>query len=244
MSGNQLITEAMSRSMRALARELQSSSEEGAGMRKKGFLSLLAIGLSASTASATTIVLSGYVDDAGNPYLVGPGPSGSNSPSFVDDFEIANNTALHPITVPVAGLVSFTSLGFAAGGIDPYFTLFSGTGPGALFVDSNYDEAFSTGGDFSHTFALSAGDYTVAMGTFANMSFAENNPDADPTLGDGFTGLGGPSFLGFGNTYYYELEISTAASPVAEPSSFLIALASAAALGFRRGRGFQKRTKS
>jgi hypothetical protein len=39
-------------------------------------------------------------------------------------------------------------------------------------------------------FTLPAGNYLLALGTFANMAFAENNPDADPTLGDGFIGLG------------------------------------------------------
>jgi hypothetical protein len=206
-------------------------------MRKHAFLSLILIALSASFASATTIVVSGYLDDAANPFLVGPGPDGSNAPSFVDDFDIANNTALHPITIPVAGAVTFTSLGFATGGVDPYFTLFSGTGPDAQFVDSNYVHAFSIGGDFSMTLSLAAGDYTVAMGAFANMSFAENNPDADPTLGDGFTALGGPFYLGVDNPYYYKLaiELETNGTSVAEPSSLaLLGLAGAAAIRWRR----------
>jgi hypothetical protein len=198
-------------------------------MYQRWFLSLVVIGLSASSASAATIGLSGFLNDAGNPFLVGPLQS-PDPPLFGDDFEIANNTALHPITITVAGTVTFTSLGFAAGGVDPYFTLFSGTGPGAVFVDSNFVQAFSTGGDFSLSFDLAAGDYTVAMGAFANMSFAENLGAG--TLGDGFTALGGPSFLG---TYYYELEILTPDSQVAEPSSLtLIALAGAAAIGSRR----------
>jgi hypothetical protein len=203
-------------------------------MRKHAFLSLVLIALSSGSASATTIVVSGYLDDAANPFLVGPGVN-PDPPLFGDDFEIANNTALHPISVPVAGSVTFTSLGFAAGGVDPYFTLFSGTGPGALFVDSNFFHAFSIGGDFSMTLSLAAGDYIVAMGAFANMSFAENNPDADPTLGDGFTALGGPSFLGFGDPYYYELEIEldTNGTPVPEPSSLSL-LAFAGAIASRR----------
>ena len=208
-------------------------------MCKRWFLSLVILGLTASSASAATIVLSGFLNDPANPFLVGPGPDGSNAPSFVDDFDVANNTALHPITIPVAGSVTFTSLGFASGGVDPYFTLFSGTGPGAVFFDSNFFQAFSTGGDFSLTFSLAAGDYTIAMGAFANQSFAENNPDADPTLGDGFTALGGPGFLGFSNPYYYELEVefATNGTPASEPSSLaLLALAGAAALRSRRRR--------
>jgi hypothetical protein len=195
-------------------------------MHKRWLLSLVLIGLTATTAGAGTIGLSGFLNDTTSPFLVGPGPS-PDPPLFGDDFEIANNTALHPITIPVGGMVTFTSLGFAAFGVDPYFTLFSGTGD---VVGSNFDQAFSTGGDFSLTFALPAGSYTVAMGAFANMSFAENLGAG--TLGDGFVALGQPGLLG---TYYYELEILTPDAQVAEPSSLiLVALAAAAALRSRR----------
>ncbi len=207
-------------------------------MKKYSLLSLVLIGLSATTARAATITVSGYLNDSANPFLVGPDAAPLNAPSFIDDFAIANNAALHPITVSVTGLVTFTSLGFAAGGVDPYFTLFSGIGPGALFVDSNFDEAFSTGGDFSLTFSLAAGDYTLAIGTFANMSFAENNPDAGPTLGDGFTALGAPLYLGAGNPYYYELAIDSAAAPVAEPACvILLGLSAVTMFRSRRSRG-------
>lgn len=201
-------------------------------MYQRWFLSFAVIGLTATTASAGTIGLSGFLNDPGNPFLVGPGLS-PDPPLFGDDFEIANNTAVHPITIPFGGMVTFNSLGFAAGGVDPYFTLFSGSGTAALFEESNFLQAFSTGGDFSLTFALPSGDYMVAIGAFANMSFAENNP-AFPTLGDGFIGLGQPGLLG---TYYYELEILTPDVQVAEPSSLLlIVLFGAAALGSRRKR--------
>jgi hypothetical protein len=199
-------------------------------MYRHWFLSVALVGLGASNASASTIVLSGFLNDSGNPFLVGPGPS-LDPPLFGDDFEIANNTALHPLTLSIGGMVTFTSHGFAAGGADPYFTLFSGTGTGATFVDSNFVQAFSTGGDFSLNLSLAAGDYMLAMGAFANMSFAENDPSLF-TLGDGFVALGQPDLLG---TYYYELEILTPDVQAAEPSSlFLIALAGAAALGSRR----------
>jgi hypothetical protein len=182
----------------------------------------------ASTAGAGTITLSGFLNDPASAFLVGPGVS-PDPPLFGDDFEIANNTALHPISVPVAGLVTFTSLGFAAGGVDPYFTLFSGIGSGATFVGSNFTEAFSTGGDFSLTFSLAAGNYTVAMGAFANLSFAENLGVG--SLGDGFIGLGQPDFLG---NYYYELEVVTPDAAAPEPSSLaLLALTGIVFLGSR-----------
>ncbi|MBL0086632.1 MAG: DVUA0089 family protein [Ideonella sp.] len=84
------------------------------------------------------------------------------------------------MTVPVGGSVGFTSTGYSAGGIDPYFTLFRGIySATATFVASNYIHALALGGDFTQTETLSAGDYTVAIGTFENLSFAEN-------LGSGF----------------------------------------------------------
>jgi hypothetical protein len=59
----------------------------------------------------------------------------------------------------------------------------------------------------------------VALGVWFNMSFSENNPDADPTLGDGFIGLGGPDLLG---TDYYELRVTGEVGPAPEPSTLLL----------------------
>ena len=129
-----------------------------------------------------------------------------------------NNVALHPLSVPFAGTVVFDSNGFAAGGADPYFTLFAGSGTAATVAGSNYDQAFSTGGDFLFTFNLAAGDYQVAMGVFANMSSAENWGSG--TLADGFTFLGAPQYLG---NYYYELGVTTPDTPqVPEPCALLL----------------------
>jgi hypothetical protein len=93
-------------------------------MKNLWFISSVVFEICSSPAGAVPTVVGGYVNDAASPHRVGPGPLGSDSPSFADDFEIANNTALHPITIPASGVVTFTSLGFAAGGIDPYLTLF------------------------------------------------------------------------------------------------------------------------
>jgi len=194
---------------------------------------LLLAGLATHAAASYAVTFSGYVNDAVNPALV---HSDLGPALFGDDFEIANNVALHTFNVAAAGNYNFDSNGFAAGGIDPYFTLFSGTGPAATFLASNYDQAFSTGGDFLINLALAAGDYTIALGTFANQAFAENNPDADPDLGDGFTLLGGPDFLG---NYYYELsvDIGEPPPPVPEPGSLLLLLTGLAMVGAGRRRG-------
>lgn len=193
---------------------------------------LLLAGLATHAAASYAVTFSGYVNDAANPALV---HSDLGPALFGDDFEIANNVALHTFSVAAPGNFNFDSNGFDAGGIDPYFTLFSGTGPTATFLASNYDQAFSTGGDFLINLALAAGDYTIALGTFANMSFAENDPDADPSLGDGFTFLGGPGFVG---NYYYELtvDLGEPPPPVPEPGSLMLLLTGLAMVGARRRR--------
>ncbi|HEY1342344.1 MAG TPA: DVUA0089 family protein, partial [Bryobacteraceae bacterium] len=150
------------------------------------------------------------------------------APLFGDDSEIANNVALYEISVVAADNYRFLSTGFAAGGIDPYFTLFQSTGNGATVLGSNYDQAFSTGGDFNLTFALAAGDYTVGIGAFANMSFAENFGAG--TLGDGFIGLGVPSL----GTTYYNLEITPGAAAPEPRPLWLAALGLGLGLLWRR----------
>ncbi|MBS0353107.1 MAG: DVUA0089 family protein [Proteobacteria bacterium] len=146
-------------------------------------------------AFAVDYSFSGQLNDPGNAALAG---SDLGAPQFSTDAAIANNVALYTFNVATSGTVSFTSLGFAGGGVDPYFSLFSGSGNAAGFFGSNYVQAFSTGGDFALSFALTPGDYTVALGSFANMSIAENTGVG--TLGDGFSSLGQPGALG--STFY------------------------------------------
>jgi PEP-CTERM motif len=167
------------------------------------------LALAALAASAQTF--SGRFDDPLNTALVG---SDLGAPSFVDEFAVANNVALYTFDVAVAGAVTITSTGFAAGGADPYFTLFRGNDSSATFVDSNFAQAFSTGGDFVFSSTLATGDYLIALGTFANLSFAENLGSG--TLADGFAGLGEPGSLG---DTHYSVTVTMAAAPVPEPST-------------------------
>lgn len=160
---------------------------------------------------AQSVVFSGRLDDPANTALVA---SDLSAPSFVDERAVANNVALYALDVPVTGVVSIVSTGFAAGGVDPYFTLFSGVGEAATVVGSNYTQAFSTGGDFSFSAVLAAGAYRIALGAFANMSLAENLGVG--VLGDGFSGLGVPAGLGDAS---YRLEVTT---PVPEPAAWLL----------------------
>ena len=190
---------------------------------KRVLIMLVCVGFLTGAAHAATVTFSGYFNDQANGALV---YADLGAPSFVDDDAIANNVALYPLSVTVAGNVVFESTGFDKFGLgtgaDPYFTLFAGSGTTATVAESNYAQAFSTGGDFNLTFNLGAGDYRVAMGVFANQSLAENNPDSNPTLGDGFTGLGEPTWLG---NYYYELAVTTPDGPtpqVPEPCTLLL----------------------
>lgn len=186
---------------------------------------------------ASAAVYSGFLDDPANLPLVASdlGLAGFGTPE-----DIANNVAIHGFSLIAAGSVSFTSTGFAAGGVDPYFTLFKGLGIGsaATFVASNYAHAFSAGGDFTFTNALAAGDYTLAIGAFANMSFAENYGSG--SLDDGFTmlGLDDPS-----RTTFYAIDVTvggiTPPNPTPEPATGMLVgialLGLLAKAGRRRG---------
>ena len=183
-----------------------------------------ALALAATLAAATT-TLAGNLGDSGNAALVG---SDLGAPDFTDDNAVANNVALYTFST-YAGTVSIVSTGFAGGGVDPYFTLFSGSGATAVFYDSNYTQAFDTGGDFTWTGTLAAGTYEIALGSFENMSFAENLGSG--TLGDGFTMLGDPNALHDGS---YSLTLTTV---VPEPSStWLLAIGLGALVATRARR--------
>jgi len=75
-------------------------------------------------------------------------------------------------------------------------------------------QAFATGGDFSYSATLAAGSYRLALGVFANMSFAENLGSG--TLAEGFTALGAPIYAGDTS---YRLVVTT---PVPEPAAWLL----------------------
>lgn len=110
-------------------------------------------------------------------------------------------------------MVSIQSTGFGAGGADPYFTLFQGSGQTATVLASNYTQAFSTGGDFNYSGSLVAGNYVLALGVFANMSLAENYGSG--TLADGFTALGEPGSLGNGEYSVLVQGVSSVPVPAA-----------------------------
>lgn len=167
--------------------------------------------LLASAATASAATFSGNFGDSSNTALVG---SDLGAASFSDSYAIADNVALYNLVVPTAETVSIQSTAFAAGGADPYFSLFQGTGGSATFLASNYNQAFSTGGDFDYSGMLVAGHYEIALGVSANMSFAENYGSG--TLADGFIGLGDPGSLGNGS-YALQVTMKSAQPPLAAP---------------------------
>lgn len=194
-------------------------------------LALAAITSLSTPAQAAFIGFSGALDDPGNAALVfyDLGPA-----QFTDDLATANNVALHSFNVALGGVARISSTGYAAGGIDPYVTLFSGSDrTSATFVVSNVDNATTLGGDFDLDILLAPGDYTLAIGAYQNMSFAENSGGV---LGDGFIGLGGPLFFGDG-TYALGITLPDGGT-VPEPGGAGLVLAAllAAAAASRRAR--------
>jgi hypothetical protein len=187
-------------------------------MHYSGLPTCLALALlcAAPQADAVDFSFSGQLNDPTNAALAG---SDLGAPQFTSDAAVANNVALYTFNVATSGTASFTSLGFAGGGVDPYFSLFSGSGNAASFIGSNYVQAFSTGGDFAFGFVLTPGDYTIALGSFANMSLAENAGVG--TLGDGFSGLGQAGALG--STFYkLNIDLPDRAIGAPEPGTLLL----------------------
>ena len=199
------------------------------------FLAAAALVAMAATASAGTTVYSGNLGDVTNSALV----SGANDAAYLaapDPADVANNVALYTFNVTLAGAVSIASTSFAAGGVDPYFTLFTGSGPAATFLDSNYNQAvLGSGGDFSWSGTLAAGTYEIALGTAQNISFAEQNPTLY-TLGDGFIGFGIDGSQGNGD---YALTLTTPTPPVPEPAPAALLGLGLAAFAARRWRALR-----
>ncbi len=182
-----------------------------------GLLSLMLHG----PAQASTVTFTGRLDDNTDAHLVGS--PGLTAPQFGSDYDIANNVALWTFNVATSGLIAIGSTSYSAGGIDAYLTVFLGTGNNATYVGSG----ISADGleDFNFALSLLAGDYTLAIGAFANQSFADNSGG---TLADGFIGLGEPGSLGSG-TYIVSVSTDVVVNPVPEPDAASLAFI---ALGF------------
>jgi hypothetical protein len=114
--------------------------------------------------------------------------------AVVDSFTVASTSTMSAITYSYGGGTSLSNVAVAAGGLEPYLSLFDSAGnflnstyfgtqcpAGANKYDGNCDDESLDGG------TLAAGTYYIALSAFDNMSFAENQ---GLNLSDGFTGLG------------------------------------------------------
>lgn len=197
-------------------------------------VAVLVLATAAGSALAGAVTFSGNLGDAANGALVA---SDLSAAQFTDDLAMANNVALYALHVLVGGSASFTSSGYAPGGVDPYFTIFSGTDRAtATWLESNYVHAQNIGGDFTMDVVLAPGDYTVAIGVYSNLSFAENWGSG--FLSDGFIGLGDAQYLRDGS---YALTVTLPdAGTVPEPGGAVLTLTAACvALWARRRRHAQ-----
>lgn len=165
---------------------------------------------------------------------------------FLVEFELAAAAALDIQTWGYGGSggapggTSASGAVVLAGGFDPYVSLFSGTGAGAIFLASNDDGVCPVGtlspwcaDSTLHLATMPAGHYTLALTLPFNYSYAENLGSG--TLGDGFIGLD----TGFSdgacdgvcsNAFAFDI---VSASLVPEPSSLPLVLVGGLAVWWR-----------
>jgi len=157
----------------------------------------------------------------------------AQSAAVVDSFVVGSTSTMSAITYSYGGGTSLTGAVVAAGGLEPYLSLFDASGnflastffgtqcpAGANTYAGNCDDESLDGG------TLAAGTYYIALTAFQNMSLAENYGLGN--LSDGFTGLGD---LQLDEDLHYGFDViltpnSTPPPPVPEPNYlFLMAFA-------------------
>jgi hypothetical protein len=143
------------------------------------------------------------------------------------------NVVLADFVLNADGSFTIESLGFAANGIDPYVTLYSGStvSPGsAPFVLEH-----SPGGDFSfNTPLLTSGTYVLAISAWNNYGCRFGLSGC--TLADGFSGLAN---LPFGHDTFFDIRVSGdvtpgVATPIPEPSHLMFVVLGVAATLVRK----------
>ncbi|MCC6345058.1 MAG: DVUA0089 family protein [Bryobacterales bacterium] len=176
------------------------------------FQLLLGIALAASPAAASTIQLTGNLNDSGDPGIFGPGINGAGALfDSLDPSVSVNNIVLYSFTLESPASIHFSAPGADGTRIDPYLSLFAGSGSSATFQVSYFGAAF--GDPIDATRSIGAGDYVVALSAFLNQSFAENTGVG--TLGDGFIGLA--TYTG-GTGYDLRIDTETVAVPEPGPA--------------------------
>jgi hypothetical protein len=192
-------------------------------------------------ATVTTINSCGPACTTGT---LGPANSDADYAQYaavVDSFTISSAEDVRFVTYSYGGGTSVTGAVVAAGGFEPYLSLFDGSGnflasanfdgitcpAGANTYNGNcYDVSLDAG-------VLAAGTYQIALTDWQNMSYAENYGSGN--LSDGFTGFGQ---LQPGEDLNYGFDVilpstSTPPSSVPEPDFTVLAGTAFAALFFR-----------
>jgi len=158
--------------------------------------------------------------------------------AVVDTFTVSTATTMQAITYGYGGGTSLTGAAVAPGGLESYLSLFDSAGN---FLASTYGAACAPGGQTYNGFCddvaldggtLAPGTYQIALTTYFNMSFAENQGIGN--LSDGFTGLGTLN-AGENLDYAFDVVLPSDISPVPEPSFMIPAgLALVAMFRFRK----------
>lgn len=129
--------------------------------------------------------------------------------AVVNTFQVYTTTTMEAISYSFGGGTSLTGASVAAGGLEPYLSLFDSGGnflsstffgttcpPGSGTVGGNCYDVELDGG------ILTPGVYSIALTAYENMSSAENGSGS--LLSDGFTGLGN---LGNGENLNYAFDV-------------------------------------
>lgn len=159
--------------------------------------------------------------------------------AVVKTFHLSTLSSVTATTFGYGGGTNGNGASIAAGGFEPYLSLFDAAGnflastfsgvtcpPGAgSYNGACYDVTLDAG-------TLAAGDYQIAISAFENMSLAENSGGV---LLDGFTGLGN---LASGEDLHYAFDVDIASTtPVPESTTLIpmaISIATACAARFGR----------
>jgi len=212
---------------------------------KKVLLAALILALPSSSLMAETIFFSGNLETNANVTACGPGCTLSPATNtiydyatwaaVVYDFTVYTATTMEAITYSYGGGTSLTGVEVAAGGLEPYLSLFDSAGDfldstyfattcptGAKKVGSTCDDVELNGG------TLTPGTYQISISDYANASYAETG-NISSTLANGFNGLGG--LQGNENlNYAFDVILATNTAPAPEPGTLFLTIAGIAAI--------------
>ena len=192
-------------------------------------LILIALPATWSLASASSLVFSGNLRTDAT--ILDCGSGCTLSPASAD-FDFAQwSAAVYSFSVPTPSLMQAVTISYAAGGLEPYLSLFDASG---TFLASTFFGVTCPSGASVNPASgacldvlldggtIAAGTYQIVISAFENFSFAENQGFG--VLADGFTGLGN---LLPGEDLNYAFKVTlTSTSSVPEPSTaWLITLA-------------------